>query len=72
MARRDQPAKASVDFAGPGACRSNTRQQVKIAIAQRVLTASGGSVEFYADAKPGFAIRIPKPQTGYAIDQLSA
>jgi signal transduction histidine kinase len=66
------PGTASFDNAGLGARRSNTLQQVRIAIAQRVLTASGGSVEFYSDAKSGFAIRIPKPQIGSAIDQLTA
>jgi hypothetical protein len=63
------PAKASVDFAGQSTRRSNTLQHVKIAIAQRVLAAVGGSVEFYSDDKPGFSIRIPQPQTGSAIDQ---
>ena len=65
------PAK-SFDRAGLVARRSNTLQQVKVAIAQRVLAASGGSVEFYSDGKPGFAIRIPQLQTGFAIDQLTA
>lgn len=66
------PAKASFNTVEPGARRSNTLQQVKIAIAQRVLAASGGSVEFFSDGNPGFAIRIPQPRIGLAIDQLTA
>ena len=64
---------SAVDLAGQCvAHRSNTLQQVKIAIAQRVLEASGGSVQFYSDSKPGFIIRIPRPQATSAIDELTA
>ncbi len=66
------PAMASSDFPEPAVRRSNTLQQVKIAIAQRVLAASGGSVKFYSDAKPGFVIRVPAPRTASVIDQLTA
>jgi len=52
--------------------RSNTLQQVKLAIAQRVLASSGGSVELYAGEKPGFAIRIPQTQAVSRINQLTA
>jgi hypothetical protein len=65
------PAQASSDDAQPGV-RSNTLQQVKIAIAQRVLGSSGGSVEIYSGEKPGFAIRIPRLQARCAPDQLTA
>jgi signal transduction histidine kinase len=63
---------ASIDSAVHSASHLNTLQQVRIAIAQRVLTSSGGSVQFYSDGKPGFAIRIPQPQTADPTDQLSA
>ena len=66
------PAQASSDFAPPGVPLSNALQQVKIAIAQRVLASSGASVELYSDGKPGFAIRIPQTHTGSRIDQLTA
>src|ERR1700690_52834 len=66
------PARASCDCAQSSALRSNTLQQVKIAIAQRVLASSGGSVEFYSEGKPGFAIRIPQRQTGCPSDRLIA
>ena len=66
------PAMASADCAQASASRSNALQQVKIAIAQRVLASSGGSVEFYSDGKPGFAIRMPRAQTRGAVDQLTA
>jgi hypothetical protein len=66
------PAKASSNGAQPGGLRANTLQQVKIAIAQRVLASSGGSVEFHSDETPGFAIRIPGTHTRCAPDQLTA
>ena len=66
------PAKASFDSSVPSASHSNTLQQVRIAIAQRVLASSGGSVRFYSDGNPGFAIRIPQPQTACPTDQLIA
>jgi hypothetical protein len=66
------PVKPSFDSTGLAPHRSNTLHKVKIAIAQRVLAASGGSVEFYAGAKSAFAIRIPRPKAASAIDQLTA
>jgi hypothetical protein len=66
------PAKATGDGALPYTLQPNTFQQVKIAIARRVLASSGGSVEFYCDGKPGFTIRIPQMQTKSATDQLIA
>ena len=66
------PAQACSDFAQPSVPLSNALQQVKIAIAQRVLASSGASVELYSDGKPGFVIRIPQRQTGSRISQLTA
>jgi hypothetical protein len=66
------PAKAVVEGAQPYTLRSNTFQQVKIAIARRVLASSGGSVEFYSDEKPGFAVRLPQTQSPFAPGQLIA
>jgi hypothetical protein len=66
------PAKASSDLAQASLPQSDALQQVKIAIAQRVLASSGASVELYTDGKPGFTIRIPRTQTGSRINQLTA
>lgn len=66
------PAKASSDCLQTSVPPSNALQQVRIAIAQRVLASSGASVELYSDRKPGFAIRIPQTQTGCTADQLTA
>jgi hypothetical protein len=66
------PANSSSDCAPPAVPLSNALQQVKIAIAQRVLASSGASVELYSDGQPGFTIRIPQRQTGSRINQLTA
>jgi signal transduction histidine kinase len=66
------PVNASFGSALPSASHSNTLQQVRIAIAQRVLASSGGSIQFYSDGKSGFAIRIPQPQAACATGQITA
>ncbi|HTR27380.1 MAG TPA: hypothetical protein VMI10_25645 [Terriglobales bacterium] len=61
------PMKPTPDGALEPSRRSpeaNTSQQVKIEIARRVLGSSGASVDFYANGRPGFFIRLPKASSG--------
>ncbi|MGC2248519.1 MAG: hypothetical protein WA609_18070 [Terriglobales bacterium] len=66
------PVNALFGRALPSASHSNTLEQVRIAIAQRVLASSGASVQFYSHGQSGFAIRIPRPPTTRPTAELTA
>lgn len=50
----------SLDVSRPAPI-SNSVQQARLAIAQRVLESSGASVESYSGGRSGFVVRLPKP-----------